>query len=159
MNKMFQSHTFQDIKNNKIEKEKYIVEGASNDPAILFKKLKTLCYIGDKKIKGGDVYHISTTKTNDNTYELYHNVSKDMLHVNIVFPSGKNYLINFYLPKKINGMYTSVLYEKRGSGRQLLSKYEKNSSEIYFDYDRKIYIFHKYDSNEHYVEFGKRERF
>jgi hypothetical protein len=128
-----------------IETEKYRVEGSLDIPAISFKQLKTLCYIGDKKIKGGSVYHISTTKKNDKIYELYHNVSKDMLHINIVFQSGKNYLINLFLPKKINGMYTSVLFEKKGSGTQLLSKYEKNHIEIYFDYNRKIYIYYKYD--------------
>ena len=140
--------------------EEYKVEGSSNNPPILFKQLKTLCYIGDKKVKGGNVYHISTTKINDKTYELYHNVSKDMLHVNIVFQSGKNYLINFYLPKKINGMYTSVLFEKKGYGTELLSKYEKNYTEIYFDYNRKIYIYYKYDEYGNIydkIEFAKRK--
>ena len=47
-----------------IEIEKYKVEGSLDIPAISFKSLKTLCYIGDKKIKGGSVYHLSTTKIN-----------------------------------------------------------------------------------------------
>ena len=63
--------------------EKYEVEGSSNNPPILFKQLKTLCYIGDKKVKGGNVMHISTTIIDDKTFELFHNFSKDMLHVNI----------------------------------------------------------------------------
>jgi len=42
--------------------EEYIAEGQCDDKAVSFKKLKTLCYIGDRKIKGGNVHHISTTK-------------------------------------------------------------------------------------------------
>lgn len=138
------------------ERPDYIVEGSCDCPAVSFKKLKTLCYIGDRKIKGGNVHHISTTKQNGKTFELYHNVSKDMLHVNIIFESGKTYLCNFFLPEKINGMYTSVLYGKRGNGLNLLAKYENNFTEIYFDYEKNIYIFKKLD-HDLYVEFAERK--
>jgi hypothetical protein len=140
--------------------EKYKVEGSSNNPPILFKQLKTLCYIGDKKVKGGNVMHISTTIIDDKTFELFHNFSKDMLHVNIVFSSGKNYLVNFYLPKKINGLYTDILYCKRGSGVDLLSENKTNNSKILFDYSNRIYIFVKRNSDlrlTEYVEFGEKK--
>jgi hypothetical protein len=136
----------------------YFVEGSCDDLPVSFKKLKTLCYIGERKIKGGNVHHISTTKLNGKTFELYHNVSKDMLHVNIIFESGKHYLCNFYLPEKINGMYTSVLYGKRGNGVVLLAKYDNNFTEIYFDYEKNIYIFKKLD-HDLYVEFAERNGF
>jgi hypothetical protein len=138
------------------KKRNYFVEGHSDSCPVSFKKLKTLCYIGERKVKGGDVHHISTTKLNGKTYELYHNVSKDMLHVNIIFESGKAYLCNFFLPEKINGMYTSVLYGKRGDGIVLLSKYENNFTEIFFDYEKNIYIFKKLDLDL-YVEFAERK--
>jgi hypothetical protein len=140
--------------------EEYKVEGSSNNPPILFKQLKTLCYIGDKKVKGGNVSHISTTIIGDKTFELFHNFSKDMLHVNIVFSSGKNYLINFYLPKKINGSYTDVLYCKRGVGINLLSENKTNNSKILFDYSNRIYVFVKKNNDlkiSDYVEFGEKE--
>jgi hypothetical protein len=140
------------------EYEEYIAEGQCDDKAVSFKKLKTLCYIGERKIKGGNVHHISTTKKDNKTFELYHNVSKDMLHVNIIFESGKNYLCNFYLPEKINGMYTTVLYGKRGDGVVLLAKYENNSTEIFFDYERNIYIFKKLDHCLS-IEFGERKAY
>jgi hypothetical protein len=156
---MFDKLTLPEVKELTEGYNPSVKEGFSNDPAVNFKQLKTRCYIGDKMVSGGDIYHISTTKLNGNIYELYHNSSKDMLHVNIIYSSGKNYLCNFYLPDKINGLYTSVLFHKKGSGVDLLAKFEKNSTKIYFDYHRRVYIFHKYDSNEHYVEFGERKRF
>jgi hypothetical protein len=53
-------------------------------------------------------------------------------------------------------MYTSVLYGKRGDGIVLLSKYENNFTEIFFDYEKNIYIFKKLDLDL-YVEFAERK--
>lgn len=142
------------------EIQEYIADGLSNNPPIMFKQMKTLCYIGDKKIKGGNVIHISTSIIGNKTFELYHNFSKDMLHVNIVFSSGKNYVINFYLPKKINNSYTDVLYYKRGIGTNSLSENKINNSEILFDYTKNIYIFVKRNCDSkisEYVEFGEKK--